>query len=338
MKERDDVRTKTALVTGADGFIGSHLVEMLLRAGHHVKAMVWYRPDGGIGDLKFIDPSVLRDVEIFHGDVRDSDTLRRQMAGCDWVFHLAALIGIPYSFLTPEGYVEVNIGGTLNVLSVARDLGVSRVVHTSTSEVYGSAQKVPMDELHPLVAQSPYAATKIAADQLALSFFHAYELPVTIVRPFNTFGPRQSARAVIPQIICQVLSGNDAVHLGALTPTRDFNYVEDTARGLLAGATADNVAGEVINLGSGFEISIGDIATRIMHLMNVSLPIMTESVRLRPGTSEVLRLHSDNRRARLLLGWEPQLSGADRLDAGLERTIDWFRRYHSRAEAVKFAI
>jgi nucleoside-diphosphate-sugar epimerase len=195
-----------------------------------------------------------------------------------------------------------------------------------------------MDELHPLVAQSPYAATKIAADQLALSFFHAYELPVTIVRPFNTFGPRQSARAVIPQIICQVLSGNDAVHLGALTPTRDFNYVEDTARGLLAGATADNVAGEVINLGSGFEISIGDIATRIMHLMNVSLPIMTESVRLRPGTSEVLRLHSDNRRARLLLGWEPQLSGADRLDAGLERTIDWFRRYHSRAEAVKFAI
>lgn len=309
---------KTVLVTGAGGFIGSHLVERLVMEGAQVRAFVRYTSRHDIGLLTFLPGPLLEEVEIIHGDLRDGEAVREAMRGVEVAFHLGALIAIPYSYLHPREVVETNILGTLNVLLAARDLGVSRIVHTSTSEVYGTAQYVPMDEKHPFQGQSPYSASKIGADRLAESFYRSFGLPVTTLRPFNTYGPRQSARAVIPTIVTQVLAGRE-VRLGALEPRRDFTFVSDTVEGFLRIATAPAVEGEEINLGTGDSISIGDLARKIMMLLGRELPIVCEEVRLRPSLSEVMHLQADNRKARSLLGWEPQVS----LEEGLRRTIDW---------------
>jgi NAD dependent epimerase/dehydratase len=314
------------LITGADGFIGSHLTEMLVQSGCNVRAFVLYNSFGSRGWLDTLPRQILKEVEIYAGDIRDSYRIRDAMKGCGIAMHLAALIAIPYSYASPESYVETNVKGTLNVLQAARELNVRKVVHTSTSEVYGTAQFVPISEDHPLQAQSPYSASKIGADQVALSFYRSFDTPVSIVRPFNTYGPRQSARAVIPAIITQLASGQRRIRLGLLHPTRDFSYVEDTVRGFCAVAESADSVGEVINLGSGCEISIGDVATLIADLMGVELEIESEEVRLRPQKSEVFRLWSDNTKARKLLGWSPKFSGREGLRAGLKETIDWFIR------------
>ena len=317
--------TGPAFVTGADGFIGSHLVEALLAEGQAVRALALYDPRGGRGWLD----DVLRDgpregLEIVQGDVRDAAQLKRQMAGCDIVYHLAALIGIPYSYEAPGSYVATNIEGTLNVLDAARELGGMTVVQTSTSEVYGTAQTVPIDEAHPLRAQSPYAASKIAADQLALSYHRAFGLPVTVVRPFNTFGPRQSRRAIIPTVIAQLAGGANTLSLGNLHPTRDLLYVTDTARGFLLAGRTEAALGEEINLGTGQEISIGELARLIARLMGVEAEIVQDEARLRPAASEVERLCAGIAKAEDLLGWAPGGDGATSLEEGLRRTIAWF--------------
>jgi len=313
------------LVTGADGFIGSHLVEALARQGHRVRAMAMYNAFDRRGWLDAIDPALVPEVEIIAGDVRDASCVRRALSGCDAVAHLAALIGIPWSFHAPQSYVDTNVYGTLNVLEAARDLGLSRVVQTSTSEVYGTARSTPMTEEHPLNAQSPYAASKIAADQLALSYHAAFGLPVTVIRPFNTFGPRQSLRAVIPAIVSQLARGNPTLRLGALLPTRDFNFVGDVVRAFCAALTKPDATGNVINVGSGFEISIGDLARLIGEEMGVGFGIESDAARLRPGDSEVERLVACNARARRLLDWQPGYAGAEGLRRGLRHTIAWFR-------------
>lgn len=315
------------LVTGADGFIGSHLVEALVRQGTKVTALVQYNSFNSWGWLDHAPAEVREAVTVVPGDIRDGGCVREAMAGCETVLHLAALIAIPYSYRAPESYVDTNITGTLNLLTAARALGVRRFVHTSTSEVYGTARQVPIDEEHPLQGQSPYSASKIAADQMAIAYHRSFGLPVVIVRPFNTFGPRQSARAVIPTVITQLAAGRRRIKLGALSPTRDFTYVADTAAGLIAGAAAPDAAlGEVINLGTGFEISIGDLATLIAETMGVAIEIDCDEQRLRPAASEVERLLSDNRKAARLLNWTPEHAGRDGLRRGLEKTIDWFRR------------
>lgn len=316
----------TILVTGADGFIGSHLTEELVKQGHQVRAMALYNSFGSWGWLDHCAPEVKGQFEVFSGDIRDPYGVRTAMKGCDSVAHLAALIAIPYSYHSPETYVDTNVKGTLNVLQAARELGVRRVVHTSTSEVYGTARFVPISEAHPLQGQSPYSATKIAADQLAYSFFASFGLPIVIARPFNTYGPRQSARAVIPTIITQIASGKRQIKLGAASPTRDFNYVRDTVGGFIAALNSSAGLGEVVNFGSNFEISVGDTARLIAEVMQVDIEILTDESRLRPENSEVERLWADNTKARDLFGWQPQYAGREGFKRGLTETVEWFVR------------
>ena len=313
------------LVTGADGFIGSHLTEALVRAGHDVRAFVLYNSFNSWGWLDRCGPEVKGRFEVFAGDVRDPNGVRTAMKGCDAVLHLAALIAIPYSYHSPDTYVDTNIKGTLNIVQAARDLGVRRVVQTSTSEVYGTARFVPITEEHPLQGQSPYSASKIGADQIAMSFQASFGTPVTLLRPFNTYGPRQSARAVIPTIITQIAAGQRRIKLGAVHPTRDFNFVSDTVAGFIAALDAENAVGEVINLGSNFEISIGDTARAIAEVMGVTIEIETDDQRLRPENSEVERLWASNSKARELLGWQPAYGGRDGFLRGLAETVAWFR-------------
>ena len=311
------------LVTGADGFIGSHLTETLVRAGYEVKAFVLYNSFNSWGWLDHCAADVKGKFEVFAGDIRDPHGVKEAMKDCDAVLHLAALIAIPYSYHSPDTYVDTNIKGTLNVLQASRELGVQRVVHTSTSEVYGSARFVPMTEEHPLQGQSPYSATKIAADQLAYSFYASFHLPVVVARPFNTYGPRQSARAVIPTIITQIASGKKEIKLGAVSPTRDFNFVKDTVAGFIAVLESDKGCGEVINFGSNFEISVGDTARLIAEVMNADIEILTDEVRLRPTHSEVERLWADNSKARELFGWAPKYAELDGFKRGLAETVEW---------------
>lgn len=313
------------LVTGADGFIGSHLVEALVRRGCNVRAFVFYNSFGSWGWLDHVDAEVRASLDVFAGDIRDPYGVQTAMKGCDAVVHLAALIAIPYSYHSPDSYVDTNIKGTLNVLQAARQLELQRVVHTSTSEVYGTARFVPITEEHPLQGQSPYSATKIAADQLALSFHASFGTPVTVVRPFNTYGPRQSARAVIPTIITQVANGIRRLQLGATHPTRDFSFVSDTVAGFQAALECDAAVGEVVNLGSGFEVSIGETAAMIAAEMGADIEIAADASRLRPRASEVERLHADASKAARLLGWRAQFAGPEGFRRGLRETIGWFR-------------
>ena len=313
-----DWQDKQVLVTGAGGFIASHLLERLAAVGARVRAFVRYNSRGDVGLLRFLPPGVFSQLEVVFGDLRDAEAIRAAARDADTIFHLGALIAIPYSYVHPREVVETNVMGTLNVLMAARDLGTRRVIHTSTSEVYGTAQYVPIDEAHPLQGQSPYSASKIGADKIAESFYRAFDLPVVTLRPFNAYGPRQSARAVIPTIITQALT-RDEVHLGSLMPSRDFTFVSDTVEGFLRVAAAENVVGQEINLGSGDTIAIGDLAKKIFGLLGKSPKIVGEAQRLRPEKSEVMRLHASNQKARELLGWQPKVS----LDEGLRRTIDW---------------
>jgi len=316
--------TSNVLVTGADGFIGSHLVEALLASGNQVRAFCLYNSNGSWGWLDTLPESSKAGLTVVLGDIRDPLCVREAMRGCDQVYHLAALISIPYSYVAPSSYVNTNIHGTLNVVQAARDLGVSRVVHTSTSETYGTAQFVPITEEHPQVGQSPYAASKIGADQIALSYWRSFETPVSVLRPFNTYGPRQSARAVIPTIITQVAAGQRQIRLGALSPTRDFNFVADTCSAFQAIAACDAALGQVVNAASNFEISIGDTASLIGEVMNVQLDIVTDEQRMRPEGSEVNRLFGDNTRLRQLTGWQPSFGGLEGFRRGLAQTAEWF--------------
>lgn len=312
------------LITGADGFIGSHLTEELVRLGHDVRAFVLYNSFNSWGWLDCCAQDVAGKFEVFAGDIRDPYGVKKAMQGCDTVLHLAALIAIPYSYHSPDTYVDTNVKGTLNIVQAARELGVKKVVHTSTSEVYGTAKFVPITEDHPLQGQSPYSATKIGADQIAMSFYNAFDTPVSTIRPFNTYGPRQSARAIIPTVITQIANGKRKIKLGALHPTRDFNFVIDTVRGFIAVAESDKSVGEVINIGSNFEISIGDTVQLIAEVMGVKIEIETDQVRLRPEKSEVDRLWADNSKAKDLTGWEPSYGGRDGFKRGLAETITWF--------------
>ncbi|MEO5374469.1 MAG: NAD-dependent 4,6-dehydratase LegB [Alphaproteobacteria bacterium] len=313
------------LVTGADGFIGSHLTEELVARGHAVRAMVQYNSFNSWGWLDQSPAEVKAAIEVFAGDVRDPGGVRSAIQGCDVVLHLAALIAIPYSYHSPQSYVDTNMTGTLNVLQASRDLGVRRIVHTSTSEVYGTARFVPITEDHPLQGQSPYSATKIGADQLALSFHRSFGTPVAVIRPFNTYGPRQSARAVLPTIITQLLTGRRRIRLGALSPTRDFNFVRDVVRGFIRMAEVDEAVGQVVNIGSNFEITIGDAARIVAEVVGVDLDIETDEARLRPEASEVDRLWADNTGAATLLGWKPDYGGLDGFRRGIAETVEWFR-------------
>ncbi len=315
---------KKVLVTGADGFIGSHLTEALVRKGYETKAFVFYNSFNSWGWLDPCVPEVKGHFEVFAGDIRDPHGVRKAMEGCKAVLHLAALIAIPYSYHSPDTYVDTNIKGTLNVVQAARELVVAKVVHTSTSEVYGTAQFVPITEEHPLQGQSPYSASKIGADQIAMSFYNSFSTPVSIIRPFNTYGPRQSARAVIPTVILQIANNKRKIKLGALKPTRDFNYVEDTVSGFVAALESDQSIGEVVNLGSNFEISIGDTVNMIADLMGTEIEILTDHQRLRPDKSEVERLWADNAKAKQLLKWQQKYEGITGFQTGLEKTIEWF--------------
>jgi NAD dependent epimerase/dehydratase len=311
---------KRALVTGADGFIGSRLIEMLVKKGYQVKALSQYNSFNNWGWLEDVD---CKDkIEILTGDIRDPHYCKHITRGVDTVFHLAALIAIPYSYIAPDSYVDTNIKGTLNICQAAKENGNIRVIHTSTSEVYGTAQYVPIDENHPLQPQSPYSATKIAADAMAMSFYNAFDLPVTIARPFNTYGPRQSARAVIPTIITQIASGVKEIKLGDVTPTRDFNYVDDTCRGFIALAECDESIGETVNIGSNSEISIGDTLNLIKELMGSDVEFVIDKDRIRPSKSEVFRLWCDNTKIEKFTGFKSQFD----IKEGLKRTIDWITR------------
>ena len=315
---------KKILVTGADGFIGSHLTETLVREGFDVKAFVLYNSFNSWGWLDHCSDDVKGCFEVFAGDIRDPNGVRNAMAECDGVLHLAALIAIPYSYHSPDTYVDTNIKGTLNVVQAARSLGVSKVVHTSTSEVYGTAKFVPITEEHPLQGQSPYSASKIGADQIALSFYKSFDTPVSVIRPFNTYGPRQSARAVIPTIITQIANGKQQIKLGAVHPTRDFNYIADTVSGFIAALESESAVGEVINIGSNFEISIGETAHLISEIMEAEIEFVTDEQRLRPQKSEVERLWSSNKKAQQVLGWQPTYGGLDGFRRGLSETVTWF--------------
>ncbi len=314
------------LVTGADGFIGSHLTELLLAEGYQVRALSQYNSFNSNGWLEDVAQSPA--LEIVSGDVRDAAFCRRIVEGCDTVFHLAALIAIPYSYEAPGSYVDTNIGGTLNICQAARDCGVRRLIVTSTSEVYGTARYVPIDEKHPRQPQSPYSATKIGADAIAMSFYNAFSLPVVIARPFNTYGPRQSARAIIPTIITQIANGAREIKVGDLTPTRDFNFVTDTARGFLAIARAEGVEGQELNIATGTEISMADTLQTIARIMQSDVRYVTDPQRLRPANSEVFRLCGDSIRLRELTGWAPEFS----LEEGLRKTIEWFTRPQNLAK------
>lgn len=316
---------KKILITGADGFIGSHLTEALVRQGYDVRAFVLYNSFNSWGWLDRCASDVKGNFEVFTGDVRDPHGVKEAMKGCEAVLHLAALIAIPYSYHSPDTYIDTNVKGTLNVMQAARELGVRRVVHTSTSEVYGTARFVPITEAHPLQGQSPYSASKIGADQIAYSFYSSFDLPVVIARPFNTYGPRQSARAVIPTIISQIANGNRKIKLGAVSPTRDFNYVKDTVSGFISALESDKGNGEVVNFGSNFEISIGETARLIAEVMNADIEIVTDEQRLRPVNSEVERLWADNAKAKVLFGWKPEYGERDGMKRGLAETAEWFQ-------------
>ena len=311
----------TVLVTGADGFIGSHLVEELVKKGEKVRAFAYYNSFNSWGWLDSLPKDVLSQIEVFTGDIRDPNGVREAMKGIDTVYHLAALIAIPFSYHSSDSYVDTNIKGTLNVLQAARDFGTNRVLVTSTSEVYGTAKYVPIDENHPFQGQSPYSATKIGADRIAESFYRSFEMPITIVRPFNTYGPRQSARAVIPTIITQLLAGKEEIKLGSITPTRDFNYVKDTANGFITLAHAENTIGEEINIATQQEISIGDLANEMIRQINPNAKIITEDIRLRPEKSEVNRLLGSNEKIMRLTDWKPQYT----LEQGLAETIEFLK-------------
>ena len=321
---------RTVLVTGGEGFIGSTLVDHLLERGANVRAYVHYKPYGSAGYLAGRED----DVEILAGDVRDGERVSEAVHGCDTVFHLAALIGIPYSYVAPESYIQTNVVGTYNVVNACRRHGTRRMVHTSTSETYGTALTVPISEEHPLQPQSPYSASKIGADMMALSFKHSFDVPVAVIRPFNTYGPRQSARAVIPTILSQLHSGATEIKLGSTTPTRDFNYVDDTARGFIAVAESDRALGHVVNVGSGREISIGDLAELLVQVSGCDAKVVSDESRVRPDNSEVERLLCDNTRARDWCAWQPQVS----LEEGLRRTSDWVREHLDRLEAKTYQI
>lgn len=328
----DTLKRKTVLVTGAGGFIGSHLAERLVEHVGEVRALVRYSSSGTRG---WLEGSPQADhIHFYYGDICDRDFMLKAMGGVDVVFHLAALIGIPYSYHSPDAYVRTNVLGTTNVLQVARDLGTERILVTSTSEVYGTALHVPISEDHPKQPQSPYSATKIAADSIAESFWRSFEMPIGIVRPFNTFGPRQSARAVIPTIISQCIAGSEAIRLGNLAPTRDLNFVANTVDAFLVCATHPAALGTAINFGYGQEISIGDLARRIINLIGSGAEVVSEDERLRPSASEVARLLADNEKARRLLGWQPRIS----LDQGLQRTIDWVRQHMNVYRPREYAV
>lgn len=320
---------KKILVTGADGFIGSHLTEELVKQGYEVKTFVCYNSFNTWGWLDTLSKETMDSIEIFQGDIRDPHGVKEAVKGCDAIFHLAALIAIPFSYHSPDAYVDTNIKGTLNVLQASREFNISRVLVTSTSEVYGTAQYVPIDELHPFQGQSPYSATKIGADRLAESFYRSFDLPVSIVRPFNTYGPRQSARAVIPTMITQLLSGKDEIYLGSLTPTRDFNYVKDTVHGFIEIYKSNKTIGEEINIATQQEISIGQLADELIRQINPRAKIICDEQRLRPEKSEVNRLLGNNKKIKKLTAWEPQYS----LKQGLSETIEFLRNNQSRYKA-----
>ena len=322
---------RKVVVTGGEGFIGSTLVERLVREGANVRAFVHYNPFGRAG---WLDPELHADVEVVPGDVRDAERVHTAVAGCEVVFHLAALIGIPYSYVATESYVQVNVTGTHHVARACLRAGVERMVHTSTSETYGTARHVPIAEDHPLQPQSPYSASKIGADMMALSFFHAFALPVAVVRPFNTYGPRQSTRAVIPTVLAQLHGGATRIELGATSPTRDFNYVDDTVSGFLAVAGCDRAVGEVVNIGSGREISIGDLVALLIAITGSEAAVVTDPGRLRPAGSEVERLLCDNRRAREWAGWVPVVS----LEEGLARTSAWVAEHRDALDTSGYSV
>lgn len=323
-----DVRGKKVLITGSEGFIGSHLTEKLVELGADVRAFVYYNSFNNWGWIDTFQPAQKKQIDVFTGDIRDPNGVRKAMQGVDIVFHLAALIAIPFSYHSPDSYVDTNIKGTLNVLQAARDLGTSRILVTSTSEVYGTAQYVPIDEKHPLQGQSPYSATKIGADKIAESFYRSFNMPVTIVRPFNTYGPRQSARAVIPTIITQLLSGQEEIKLGSLTPTRDFNYVLDTVEGFIEIAKSEETIGEEVNIATQQEISIGELTQELINQINPMARIKCDEQRMRPEKSEVNRLLGSNEKIRSLTSWEPRYT----LKEGLAETINWL---HSNLDKYK---
>jgi len=314
---------KKVLITGADGFIGSHLTEKLLSSGYEVKCLCQYNSIGSWGWLDETASDIKQNIEVILGDIRDPLIVYNAISGCDIVFHLAALIAIPYSYTAPSSYIDTNILGTLNVVQAARSLEIQKVVHTSTSEVYGSAQFVPINEEHPLVAQSPYAASKIGADQIALSYWRSFKTPICVLRPFNTYGPRQSSRAVIPTIITQILSGSKQIKLGSTSPTRDFNYVSDTCAAFVSMAESSNVIGKVVNSASNFEISIGKAASIIIEVMNSNAELVKDKQRLRPKNSEVERLYGDNSLLRSLTSWMPEYGGQDGFKRGISKSVDW---------------
>lgn len=318
------LRKAKILLTGADGFIGSHLAEYLVNLGCSVKAFVFYNSFGTWGWLDDLSKQIKNNIEVVMGDIRDPYGVKNAMYGCDAVLHLAALIGIPYSYHSPDTYIDTNIKGTLNILQAARELHVQKVVHTSTSEVYGTARYVPINENHPLQGQSPYAASKIGADQIAMSFYTSFGVPVSIIRPFNTFGPRQSARAIIPTVITQIAAGYNKIQLGSLHPTRDFTFVRDTVKAFIAVAESENSIGEVINIGSNFEISMGNTAKLISELMNTKIDVEQDAKRIRPINSEVDRLWADNSKALRIINWLPEYTGIFGFKKGLQETIEWF--------------
>ena len=313
------------LITGADGFIGSHLTEKLVKLGYNVLALSQYNSFNNHGWLDYSDKNIKGEFEIISGDIRDYNQMNKLIRNCDVVFHLASLIGIPYSYNAPQSYIDTNVTGTLNILQASFDAGVSKLIHTSTSEVYGTAEFVPITENHPLKGQSPYSATKIAADQISLSYFYSFKLPVTICRPFNTYGPRQSLRAVIPTIITQILNNNYSINLGDLTTTRDFNYIEDTVNGFVASMLSKKNLGEVTNIGSNFEISIEDTVKMIASIFDVEINIFKDSKRVRPKRSEVQRLWADNSKALDMLNWKPSYGGLNGFKKGVIETIKWFK-------------
>lgn len=315
---------KKILVTGADGFIGSHLVEELVRQGYKVRAFVLYNSFNSWGWLDYTEPEILKEIEIFSGDIRDPHGVKKAMKDCNTVFHLAALIAIPYSYHSPDTYIDTNIKGTLNILEAARELEIEKIIHTSTSEVYGTAKFIPITEDHPLQGQSPYAASKIGADQLAMSYYYSFDTPVTIIRPFNTYGPRQSARAVIPTIISQIITNKKSIKIGNLDTTRNFNFISDTVNGFIKIFKSGQSIGEVINIGSDFEISIGDTLKLISEITNTNIEIMIENERKRPEKSEVMRLCASNEKAKKIANWYPLFKGIEGFKKGLKETISWF--------------
>ncbi len=319
---------KKILVTGAEGFIGSHLVERLLRLNYDVRAFVMYNSFNSWGWIDTLDKNIKDKIDIFTGDIRDINCVKLAMENCEVVAHLAALIAIPFSYLSPRSYIDTNVHGTLNILETAKELGIKKIIHTSTSEVYGTAKYIPINEDHPVSGQSPYSASKIAADQIAFSFYCSYKTPVTILRPFNTYGPRQSARAIIPTIITQILEGKQSIYLGDTSTTRDFNYIDDTVSGFISAIQSKNGIGETINIGSGYEISINNLVKIIAEIMNVEIETKEDKKRFRPKNSEVLRLCASNTKAKKFLNWQPKFNNLEGLKKGLAKTINWTKNNH----------